>query len=138
VIVQGNECLPAPAFLGPGLVPLVGKKVIERRQEKRAELALLGTDIFEEAPLEQMSKKTLSQILRIVRATALASHVGVERIPVGAAQFFQRFDGVRCGGLSRGQNNAPMRAVELACASVERIACLRLGHHDRYSTTRPA
>jgi hypothetical protein len=122
VIVQGNECLTAPAFFGRGLVPLVGKKVIESRQEKRAELSLQRADIFEKASLEQMGKESLGQILSIMSVVALASDVGVERIPIGAAQPFQRLSSMRGHAITRGQHDAPMRGREVSrgCAKMSR------------------
>ena len=89
--------LSTAAFQRAGLVPFVGEQVIHG-----------GEAIFP----DQAAKKFLRHILRIRWRKALAPDVGVERIPISAAELFQGCGGVGRKVISRSGNNTPPRRVE--------------------------
>src|SRR5439155_24319181 len=63
---------------------------------------------FEVPPFEQPRKKSLSEILRILRFTAFASNETVQWPPVGSAELFQCRLRCRCWTL-RFQHHTPVR-----------------------------
>src|SRR5882724_5098253 len=71
-----------------------------------------GSEIF---MLEQIHKKSLSNILCFLRCNTLALHKAVNRSPIDAAKFFQRF--LRRGRFTLRLNyDAPVRTGKLHCS----------------------
>src|ERR1700690_591335 len=58
---------------------------------------------------EKTREKGLGQVLGILLRVAAAADVGVERKPVGTAQFLQRPVGLRGGTFARREHDRPMR-----------------------------
>jgi hypothetical protein len=80
-----------------GAIALVGQKVLERREEKRPELALLAIGLREELLRQEVGEERLGQVLGVVRVVPTAAKIGIERIPVRAAKFGKRIGGRRRG-----------------------------------------
>ena len=100
------------AFECAGLVPFVGEKVIDGRQEKRAEAAPAAVHGFQIILPNEPAEEFLRRVLRIRRRQAFAAHVGIERIPISAAEFFQSRRGSRRIAIARCGDDAPARGVE--------------------------
>ena len=71
-------------------VPFIGQKAAHGRQQEGAEPALLAVGARNPVLGEQAGKELLRQVLRVRRRVAPAPHVGIEGIPVSAAQLLQR------------------------------------------------
>src|SRR5437879_6462401 len=80
-IERNHADLPA-ALLRSRLVPMIGQKITQRRQEKRAELAFFPAHLSKPVMIEQMREERLRQVLGIVRTVALSPDERVKRIPV--------------------------------------------------------
>jgi hypothetical protein len=106
--VNGNQNPAAAAFLGFGLVPFVGEKMFQRRQQKRTEPSFGGIRAGELFFLQQPREKFLGQILRVVWTVPLPSHKGVNWKPVAAAKFFQGVARVRGVVAPGGYHERPM------------------------------
>src|SRR5262249_3533514 len=91
--IQRKSRLPSAAFNGPGAVPLIGQEMAQARQQERAEIAFLAFDLAEVVLCEEPGEKLLRQVLRILRVVALAPHIGVKGIPIGATEPLQRLLG---------------------------------------------
>src|SRR5205814_10240562 len=85
--VEGNERLTAAAFECGGFVVFVGEEVLEGAEQVKSEFTLLAIGEGEVPLLNQASEKSLSQVLCVMGVATAAAEVGVERIPVGLAQF---------------------------------------------------
>src|SRR5436309_2914412 len=64
--VQGKDLTLATPFQGLALVPFVGQKVRQRRQQERAELSLPAIHFLGCFFLQQVAEEGLRQILRVV------------------------------------------------------------------------
>src|SRR4029453_4033184 len=81
--------------------------MFERREQIRTQASLLLAHSIEIPALEQKRKKTLSEILCLLRFGALSPHEGINGPPVSAAKFFKCF--VRLWRFAlRGEDDAPM------------------------------
>ena len=72
-----------------GMVILIGEKVLQGAEQKRAQPTLLAAGAAQGFLFEQMGKKCLGQVLCILRRMALSPDESVERRPVGAAELLQ-------------------------------------------------
>ena len=72
-----------------GFVVLVGEEVLEGAEQVKSEFTLLAIGEGEVLLLDQPSEKSLSQVLCVMGVATAAAEVGVERIPVSAAELFQ-------------------------------------------------
>ena len=98
--------------------------MFQRRQQEGAETAVFGAQageiIFPQKPREE----GLGQIFRVLLRVTAAADVGVERKPVGAAQFLQRAVGLRCGTFTRREHDRPVRRGEdIARRGRSRLEC---------------
>ena len=98
LLIQSNQDLPASPFGSVGPVALIAEVMVEHRQKERAKLALLAVGHAYPVLFQQAGKEPLGEVLSIMRRMALASHIGVEGIPVSAAQLFKGCFGLRRGG----------------------------------------
>ena len=73
VFVEEREALAAVAFFGAGAVPLVGKKVVDGREQKRAEAALFAAHATQGIEPQEAGKEFLGQVLGIRRRKSLAA-----------------------------------------------------------------
>src|SRR6266446_9808756 len=105
--------------------------MFQRSQKEGAELALGAVHRVEIPFLEQAGEERLGQILSLRGRVAPASNKDVERIPITAAELFQRFLGQRRGRLARQQHDAPMRGGKLPSAGSGSL--LQRGLHNTLS-----
>src|SRR5437764_11784695 len=89
-------------------MPRLREKILERRQQVRAQTSPFLPDSFEVPPLQQPREKRLSEILCFLWLVAFASDEAVQWPPIGSAEFFKRCLRCRCWTL-RFQHHAPMR-----------------------------
>jgi hypothetical protein len=64
--------------------------MIHRRQQKRPELPVIRVQTGEVVSRQQTGEELLREVLGLVRRAPLAPHVRVKRLPVLAAQRFDR------------------------------------------------
>ena len=64
--------------------------MLQRGQQEGAELALLAVHAGQEVLGQQPQKELLGQVFGLVRVVSAAANVGVERIPIDAAEFCHR------------------------------------------------
>src|SRR5437764_15079305 len=89
-------------------MPRLREKILERRQQVRAQTPPFLPDSFEVPPLQQPREKRLSEILCFLWFIAFASDEAVQWPPVGSAELFQRRLSLRRFALCC-QHHAPMR-----------------------------
>jgi hypothetical protein len=74
-----------------GAVALPGQEALESRQQKRAKLTAAGVRRLQIFFLQKLGEERLRQVLGIIRGRQVTAGIGVEGIPVNAAQGRQRF-----------------------------------------------
>ncbi len=108
--------------------------MFQRREQEGAEPSAFGAQAGEIILLEETREKRLGQILGILLGVAAPADIGVERKPVGAAQFLQRPVGLRRGRLPAASTTvqcvvakmSPGAVVDgLECSGVKRSAFTR-------------
>ena len=117
--VERERRLAAAALLTLRLVPFVGQKMFQRRQQEGAEPSAFGAQAVEIILGEEAREKRLRQILGVLLRVAAAADVGVERKPVSAAQLLQRQIGLRRRTFARREHDRPMRRGEDVARRVE-------------------
>jgi len=83
--------------------------MFQRGQEKGAEPPALGAETFEVILREKPGEKPLHQVLGVLLGLALPADVGIERIPVAAAQLLER--DVRLGRLAPARASTTVQRV---------------------------
>src|SRR5216110_470424 len=83
-IVQRNQRPAFAAFDGQLAIPRFGEKILDRRQQIRAQTSLLLPYRFEIPPFQQPREKRLSKILRFLWLITFASYEPVKWPPVGS------------------------------------------------------
>ena len=73
--------LPA-SFKTARPIRFVRKEVLQRRQQKRAKLALRSIDPTQRFIFNKVKKKTLYQVLRIFGRIASVPNIGIQRVPI--------------------------------------------------------
>ena len=116
--IERENLAPAAPLLSIRAVPYVGHVVIERGEQEGAELAFLPLDALNGSPFEQLSKKSLGQVLRVLLAVAASLQICVNGIPVSAAEFFERFNSLWRINPACGEYDAPVRRGELSGGSL--------------------
>src|SRR5262245_65772946 len=71
-------------------VPFVGQEMLQSRQKKRAKATALGVESLEIILFKEAGEERLGQVLGVLPGMATPPHVGVERKPIGTAQFIER------------------------------------------------
>ena len=90
VFLDGNNLAAATSLERPGTIVFVEQEILQRSQQERAKPALLLVRAGQRVLLEQISEKTLDQILCISgRKTAVAKKT-VKRRPVRLTKSGQR------------------------------------------------
>ena len=112
VLVNGHDGREAAALLRVLPVPFVGQKAFQGDQQEGAEFALLARGGLQVILLQQPRKKALSEFLGVGRAAAGAAGVGVEGIPIGAAERFEGLGRFRGAFGLRGKHHGPMGGDE--------------------------
>jgi hypothetical protein len=72
------------------MIARVGDEIFERNKEKRTEPPLLAIGVRITAVFDQVGKKALRQILRILASISLFAQEKVQRTPINLAQFRER------------------------------------------------
>src|SRR5215472_15293547 len=85
VLIQVFWNDPAPAFQCTSTIASVCDEMFQRAEKKRPKPAFLSIGMCVSAALDQMSKETLGQVLRIVRPISLLAQESVERPPINLA-----------------------------------------------------
>ena len=112
LFIEGNDLRSAAAFLGAQAVPFVRKEMFERGKQERTEFAARRIDLREIIFLEEAREEGLGEILRVVRRETFAPDVGVKRIPIFAAEIFQRGGATRRAALGGLKDFRPARGEE--------------------------
>ena len=86
LFIQRQKVLSAAAFEGSFASASVCQKIFERNKHKRTEPALRAIDSGVNLTFDQISEKTLGEILRIVHSVTAAAHETVERRPISLAK----------------------------------------------------
>jgi len=109
---KGKNVHSTAALLGAGPVEFVGKKVLQRTEQKRTEAAFGAIDGSERMLFEKRDEEGLDEVFRIRRGQPSSAGVGIERIPVGAGEVFE---GPRGGGIAAlgGENERPARGEKV-------------------------
>jgi len=93
-------------------VGLYGKVILERRKLERTEFTLEPVNACKRLVFHQMKKKTLGQVLGILRRMPAAPSEGVEWIPIVPAQLGQSRGASLFLALRRRQDDRPMSSVK--------------------------
>ena len=80
----------APSLLGLGAVPFIGQEMVHRGEQKRPEFSPLRISNLKRLLFQKSRKERLRQILSVDGRVATATHIGIERIPIGLAKLRQR------------------------------------------------
>lgn len=127
--VQGKDLRASAPFLGLSLVVLVGKKMLERRQQKGAKLTLRAIHVAQAMFLDQPREELLGQILRALRRLPLSPHIGIQWKPINPRQFLQcpLPQAVRIQP-ARGQHDTPPRRRKAILILIAAEGCRGGGH----------
>ena len=90
VRIQRKRNLARASLDRAGVIALVSEVVIQAGQQKRAKATATVFHPFQCIMLQQLKKEALSEILRVLVSRAASSNVGIKRIPVSAAERFER------------------------------------------------
>ena len=71
----------------------------------------------EGVPAEQTGKEALGEILYVIGAVAAPTHIGVDRISVGAAERLERFEGLWRRRVTGGGHHTPVGGRKLGGGS---------------------
>ncbi len=108
VVIEGEQGLAAASLLRLAAPPFVGQKMVKCREQEGPEAAFVAIHRPQETLLKQPLEESLRQVLRLVRFMSATPDMGIERIPIGAAQTFQRFIRSFRIVVGRREDNAPM------------------------------
>src|SRR5881394_2156573 len=116
----------------------MAEKVLKGGQQKRAKSPPLPSRMAQSIFLEELCEKFLRQILCVLWPVSLSPHKRVERMPVRAAQLFQRFGRIRRVIVTRFQHHAPMRGRKPMLTRRLALSRAVLGHVTRMCFLRSA
>jgi len=102
-------------------IPLVRQEVLQRGEQKGAELPSLAGRLAEPS-LEQLAEEPLGQIARLLAVRAMAAHVRIDREPVGPTQRLEGLARVGIRVVTGGDDERPAGRVEAPPLGV------RIGH----------
>ena len=128
-------------------IPLVGQKVLDRREEETAKPAPRRRSPGQRVLLQESSEELLRHVLRLARVGQVPADVDVQRIPVALAERRESCIGISILSTAGAEHQAPVGSLEtsrhscircLLRAPVHEIKCIRpggsvatLGHGDR-------
>src|SRR5206468_7899438 len=98
VLVKGNEPDTTAPALSPLTVPFIGQKMFERGEEEGAEAPAFAVHVLEVVHFQKALEETLREVLGGFLIVSRASIESVERVPIGAAELFERIRSAVCGG----------------------------------------
>ena len=103
--------MSAATFQAVFAIRSVGQEIFQAREQKGTELTFLPIDARVDFALNQIRKKALCKILRVIHGVAAAAHEIVKRRPISLAKL--RKGGARKLGFglttSRCEHHAPVR-----------------------------
>src|SRR5207253_10060108 len=108
---QRDEPLSSPTLDCRRATPFVGHKIFQCPKQKRTKSSFFLADDTQPFALQQLRKKTLRNVLRLLWSKALSSDEAIHRSPISAAKVFQ---GLLCRGrfALRLQHHAPLSGGE--------------------------
>src|SRR5829696_7179670 len=80
----------ATSLLSANVPPLVGSEMLECGEQKRSESPLVAIHGAQVTLFQKPREESLGQVFRVMLRETASSDERVERIPVRAAEFFQR------------------------------------------------
>ena len=101
-----------PRVSARGAGPILGQKPFQRHDEEGAKPAFFPGGGLQVVLLQEPGEELLGKVLGIGRAVPLPTHVGIEGIPISAAESFQRGSRLRRILPARRQHHRPMRRHE--------------------------
>jgi len=120
--IKKDHLAPAAALLSVGTFFFVSQKILQRAEEKSAELSALRVGLRQCMFLLQMEAERLDQIFRVLFSVTAPPRVCVKRIPVRLEKLGQRLPRlVRIVFATACKYDGPMRRVE---AALDEILCL--------------
>src|SRR5262249_9873738 len=111
--VDGYVNPTSAALDGVGPIPLVRKKMLHRRQQKRAEPAPLSISVLNVPFFEQACEEPLRQIEGLIPRIAAPPDERIDRIPVYLTERCQCVAGFRRRVAGRREDQAPGRGLKL-------------------------
>ena len=107
--IQRNDFLPAAALERLRVAIDVMEKVVERREQERAEAPAPGIGEFNRVAREQFGEESLGQVASVFGIVPAPANVSIERIPVSLAESGE--SRVGCGRVlvASRDDDAPMR-----------------------------
>ena len=103
--------MSAATFQAVFAIRSVGQEIFQAREQKGTELTFLPIDARVDFALNQIRKKALCKILRVIHGVAAAAHEIVKRRPISLTKLCKR--GARKLGFgltsSRCEHHAPVR-----------------------------
>src|SRR4030095_3987353 len=87
--------------------------MFQRREQERPKTPALGTEAIEVIPSEEAREKRLCEVFRILFRVTAPPDIGVERKPIGAAEFLERRVRFRRVPLSRRDDDGPTCRVKI-------------------------
>jgi hypothetical protein len=119
LFMQRQQTLSAAALKRPFAIGSIRQEISQRGQQKRTEPAFLPIDALVDFVFDQVGKKALREILRVVHGVSAAAHETVERRPIGLAKLRERCVRNLWFGLTspRRENHTPVgRRKQIALA----------------------
>jgi len=93
--IERYRVRPAAALEAAAFRMFLGEEVFHGREQEGSEFASLRVCQRDGILFQQVREEGLREVLSILAVLSETAHVGVERIPVSAAEFFERFGGLR-------------------------------------------
>ena len=119
--VEKDHLATAATLLRLGTGFFVRQKILQRAEQKSAELSALRIGLGQRMFLLQMEAERLDQIFRVLFSVTAAARVCIKRIPICLEKLGQRLARLGIVFTAAGENNRPMRRVE---AALGQILCL--------------
>ena len=90
-LIPRQMSLAASALNRAFPLPLLDEEMLEGGEQKGPKFASFAVGQSNRPFLQKVREKSLRQVLGILGAAALPAHIRIQRIPVCAAEFLQRF-----------------------------------------------
>ena len=120
--IKKDHLLSTATLLRVGTGFLIRQKILQRAEEKGAELSPLRIGLGHCVFLLQMKAERLDQIFRILFSVTTPARVRVKRIPICLEKVGQRLPRLpRVTVTNAGEHDGPMRRIE---AALGEILCL--------------
>ena len=111
--IDGNHGPASPAFRRRASADIIRKVAFQLMNKEGSQSPPLPGGRRECLPPDEPGKESLHQILRVLRPVSPPPGVGIKRIPVSAAQFFQRRPRDRRISASNLRDERPARGLKV-------------------------